>query len=538
MNTPEGQPVVAFMDIGTNSVRMLLARIQPDHSYTVLSQQKETVRLGEGEFESNRLQPAAIRRATLVCGKFAQMARVLGAEEIVAVATSATRKAANQGTFLRRLRREAQLDVRIISGKEEARLIYLGVASGINLGEKRGLFIDIGGGSTELIIGNQQQYEFLDSLKLGAIRLSNMFFTAENTGPVAPKDYARIKRHVRTTAIRALQHVKKLGFELAIGSSGTIVNLGEVVNRWLYKRPAPKDMTISVDDLKQVIRKLCALPLEDRRKVPGLNPDRADIIIGGAAILETMAEELEIKEIRISERGLREGLPIDYLSRSEHPVPFGLQSLRERSVFQLGRACHFDESHALKVTQMALSLFDDAKQVGLHDYGDWERELLEYAALLHDIGSFLSHTNHRAHSYYFLRNAELLGFDQTEIKIVATTALFHYSQAPRMKNPEYAELDKRSRRIVRVLSMLLRLAESLDRTHTSAIDQAHLRAVDDGSISLEILSNRDCDLELWGLKKHERAFEKTFRRPLTISTPQVSPPEKPAGNAMTVSAEK
>ena len=127
---------------------------------------------------------------------------------------------------------------------------------------------------------------------------------------------------------------------------------------------------------------------------------------------------------------------------------------------------------------------------------------------------------------------------ETAETIIATTALFHYSQAPRMKNPEYAELDKRSRRIVRVLSMLLRLAESLDRTHTSAIDQAHLRAVDDGSISLEILSNRDCDLELWGLKKHERAFEKTFRRPLTISTPQVSPPEKPAGNAMTVSAEK
>lgn len=523
--------LVAFLDIGTNSIRMLLASILPDHSYSIISQQKETVRLGEGEFEEALLQPQAMRRATLVCGKFAQMARTLGAEEIIAVATSASREAANQSAFLRKLRREARLDVRVISGKEEARLIYLGVVSGLNLGERRAVFIDIGGGSTEVIVGKQSQYEFLDSLKLGAIRLSSMFFTPEDTGPVNPRDYARIRRHVRTIAIRTLQQVRRFNLDLAIASSGTSVNLAEVACRLIHKKSPEKDQILSFSDLQTVVRKLCAVPLEERRKIPGLNPDRADIIIGGAAILETLMEELQLSEIRINERGLREGLPIDYISRMELAPSLEQVGFRERSVMQLGRTCQFDEAHSKIVTQLALALFDSASDIGLHRLGPWERELLEYAALLHDIGVFLSHANHRSHSYYFIRNADLLGFDQTEVKIIATTALFHYTQTPRMRNPEFAELDKRSREVVLTLSMLLRLAESLDRTHTGAVSRVAFREIDDENISLDITSNRDCDLELWGVLKHEKSFQKTFNRKLTVNVLPSQPVPSPSGQA-------
>jgi hypothetical protein len=196
--------LVAFLDLGTNSVRLLLVRMYPDHTFTVVAEQKETVRLGEGEFRQNRLQPEAMRRASLVCAKFAESARSRGARQIVAVATSATREAENRGVFLRHLRRVAGIDVRVISGKEEARLIYLGVSSGLNLGARQTLFIDIGGGSTETIIGDQQQYRFLDSLKLGAIRLSGMFFRKDDTGPVSSTRYARIQRYVRTRSVRTL----------------------------------------------------------------------------------------------------------------------------------------------------------------------------------------------------------------------------------------------------------------------------------------------------------------------------------------------
>lgn len=508
--------VVAFLDIGTNSVRMLLARIDPNHSFSVISQQKEVVRLGEGEFRDHQLQPQAIRRAVLVCSQFVQMAQAHGAQDIVAVATSASREATNQAAFLRRLDREAHLDVRVISGKEEARLIYLGVVSGLNLGDKRALIIDIGGGSTEVIIGTQSQHDFLDSLKLGAIRLTSLFFQPTDVGVVPEKLYQRLKQYVRTASIRTLQQLKKWRTDIAVGSSGTICNLAEIASRMIYRRPWKRDDILTLDDLHAVTSRLCACTLEERSRLPGINPERADIIVAGAAILETLLEELDIHEIRISDRGLREGLPIDYLSRMEHQAPLELNSFRERSAFQLGRACGFDEAHVRHVVRLSLALFDSAFQIGLHKMGAWERELMEYAALLHDIGSFLSYNKHRENSYYFIRHADLLGFDNTEIAIIAATTFFHGKSLPQLKHPEFAELDKRARKIVRIQCVFLRMAEALDRSHTGAITAVRFYRSDPETIALEITSYGECQLELWGVKRHESAFEEVFKRQLSV----------------------
>lgn len=505
-----GEHIVGFIDLGTNSVRLLIVRINSNHSYTVISEQKEVVRLGEGEFRRNRLQANAMRRAGLVCARFAEIARSRGAGQVIAVATSATREAENRAAFVRHVRRVAQVDLRVISGKEEARLIYLGVASGANIGGRQTLFIDIGGGSTEVIVGDQQQYRFLDSLKLGAIRLTGLFFRQADAGPVSPTRYAHMQRYVRTRSIRTLQRLRQFPIEQAIGSSGTICNLCEIAIRMTHKRPLAKGDVLTRAQLRLVVETLCPLSLERRREVPGINPERADIIIPGAAILETLMQELDIAGIQISERGLREGLPIDYLSRADDAHLYDQTSFRERSVLELGRRCGFDEPHARQVVRLAWELFDSARQAGLHSLGDWERELLEYASLLHDVGTFVSYTNHRTHSYYFIRNADLLGFDQTEVSIIATTALFHHKAFPRMKHPEFAELDKRSRAIVRVLCMFLRLAESLDRSHLGAVASVRLKPGDRKSIVLEIAPAKDCHLELWEVRDHEKAFEKVF----------------------------
>lgn len=514
--TQDERKIVAFLDIGTNSVRMLLARIDPDHSFSIISQQKEVVRLGEGEFRDRKLQPQAIRRAVLVCQQFVEMARANGAAEIIAVATSASREAVNQTSFLRKLNREAQLDVRVISGKEEARLIYLGVVSGLNLGDRRALFLDIGGGSTETIIGTQAQHDFLDSIKLGAIRLTSRFFTPGDIGPVPPRLYERIKQYVRTTSIRTLQELRKWRTDMVVGSSGTICNLAEIAMRMVHKRPWKRDDNLTLVDLQQVIPRLCECTLEERAKIPGINPERADIIVAGAAILETILQDLNLPELRVSERGLREGLPIDYLSRMEHQPALEMRSFREKSVFQLGRSCGFDEPHARNVVRLAHELFDSAFQIGLHELGEWERDLLEYAALLHDIGSFLSYSAHRSHSYYFIRNADLLGFDQTEIAIVAATALFHGKSLPQMKNPEFAELDKRARKIVRTLCVFLRMAETLDRSHSGAVTHARLLRTNGDIVRMEITATGNCQLEMWGIKRHEPAFEQVFQRKLQV----------------------
>ncbi|MBS0260641.1 MAG: Ppx/GppA family phosphatase [Planctomycetes bacterium] len=517
MPPSRGEHTVGFIDLGTNSVRLLLVRMNPNHSYTVLSEQKETVRLGEGEFRSNTLQPEAMRRAGLVCARFAEFARARGATDVVAVATSATREAENRAAFVRHLRHVANIDVRVISGKEEARLIYLGVSSGSNIGNRQTLFIDIGGGSTETIVGDQKEHTFLDSMKLGAIRLTTRFFRPGETGPVSPAHYARIQRYVSTRTVRTLERLRNFKIEQTIASSGTAMNLAEIVMRREHKRGLARGDVVTRAQLRSAIQMLCDLPLERRREIPGINPDRADIIISGAAILETLIQELDLPGFGISERGLREGLPIDYLSRADNAHLFEQTSFRERSVLELGRRCGFDEPHARQVVRIAWELFDSARSAGLHNLGSWERELLEHACLLHDVGAFVSYSNHRSHSYYLIRNADLLGFDQTEISIIAAVALFHHKALPRLKHPEFAELDKRARDIVRILCLFLRIAESLDRTHLQALSSVRLRlGKKKKKVFLDLTPNRDCHLELWEVRTHERAFETVFGRKLAI----------------------
>ncbi len=508
--------IVAFLDLGTNSARLMMVRIQPDQTYTILSDQKEVVRLGEGEFSDRRLQPEAMQRALEVCRQFGEMARSYHAEEIVAVATSATREARNQDEFLRRMKQEAGIEMRVISGREEARLIYQGVVSGIHLGEREAVFIDIGGGSTEVIVGDQQGYRYLDSLKLGAIRLTSLFFLPDESGPVTPARYALIQQYVRNAAVLTIQRVQEYGTRLAWGSSGTIENLGDIAIQHFFGRKRTRDDVLTREQLGSVVELLCSLPLDERRKLPGINPRRADIIVGGAAILHTLMQEFDLPEIHICSRGLRDGLLVDYLAQHA-PQGFVTLPVRERSVLHLGRACRFDESHARHVADLTLNLWDSAAKIGLHTYGPRYRELLHYAALLHDIGTFLSYSNHQAHSYYLIRNSDLLGFNQSEITLIAATAYFHRKRYPSKKHPQYAALDKKSRRVVRVMAILLRIAESLDRSHAGVVQRARLRKDGKKRVRLELFSEQDCQLEIWGVRNHLRAFEKTFGRQLSVS---------------------
>lgn len=509
---------VAFLDLGTNSARLLLVRVNANRSYTVITQQKEFVRLGEGEFTDDELQPAAMDRAVLVCRKFADLARSYQAQEIIAVATAAVRDAQNQREIIQRLNDEAQVDIRVISGREEARLIFLGVASGVHLGTQQAMIIDIGGGSTEIIVGDQHTFHDLDSLKLGAIRLTMQFLAGE-TGPVSPLRYATIQQSVRNTALRPIQRMRPTRPQLAFGSSGTIDNLAAISARLIHKRQPLRHELLTAQDLRQVVTLLCALPLEERRKVPGINPERADIIIAGAAILETLMQELELPHLHVSHRGLLDGMLVDYLTRTESIPAMKALSVRAQSVVRLGRICNFDERHAAHVSRLAMELFDSARECKLHSLGDWERELLGWAAQLHDIGTFLNYANHHAHSYYFIRNADLLGFDQTELAIIAATAYFHRRKIlPRKRHPEYAALDSRAQQIVRVLCVLLRLAESLDRSHAGLVESVSLCTKNHKNLIMAI-HGKDCQLELWGVQAHASAVEKVFRHKLVIADP-------------------
>ncbi len=509
--------VVAFIDIGTNSVRLLLVRINPNGSYKPLTKQKESVRLGDKEFIDRILQPEAMQRAVIVCKKFVELARAYGAEEVIAVATSATRDASNKVQFLEMLKSEANLEVCPISGIEEARLIYLGVSSGLRLGDSRALLIDIGGGSTEVSVGGDKQYYFLHSFNLGAIRLTNMFLPDE-TGPVSMERYRMIKAHIRRKAALVIKELSRYRISCAVGSSGTIENLARIAFVYLHKTGQENYDLLGYEDLKTIVGDLCALPLEERRKFPGINSQRADIIIAGAAIIETLMEEMGLSEIRVSKRGLREGLLVDYLSKSEFSYMITQMSVRKRSIMQLGLACHFDEEHAHTVTRLALELFDSAQALGIYEFEKGERELLEYGATLHDIGKFLSYDNHQAHAYHIIRESSLPGFQPEEIEIIANLAYFHRKGTPKKKHPNLAGLEKSSVKSVRILAALLRIAEGLDRSHTGVISHVRFYIASTDTVVLEMHARKECQLELWDLEKHKKFFTKILGYNLQYKT--------------------
>jgi exopolyphosphatase/guanosine-5'-triphosphate,3'-diphosphate pyrophosphatase len=506
--TSDGR-VVAFIDIGTNSIRLLLVRINPNGSFQPLTKQKETVRLGDKEFIDRILQPQAIERAVIVCKKFMELARAYRAEEVVAVATSATRDASNKVQLLEMLKKEANLEVCTISGMEEARLIYLGVSSGLRLGYLKAMFIDIGGGSTEVSVGDQRHCYFLDSLNLGAVRLTNMFLPDE-TGPVSEEQYEQIKTYIRREASDVTKELSKYTVSCVVGSSGTIENLARIAFVYLRGTAHESYEKLEYEHLKKIVRAMSALPLEERRKFPGINAQRADIIISGAAIIETFMEELGLSEIRVSKYGLREGLLVDYISKSEFSYMITQMSVRKRSIMQLGLTCNFDEEHAHTVTRLALELFDSIQALGIYEFREGERELLEYGSTLHDIGTFLSYDTHQAHAYHLIRESNLPGFQPEEIEIIANLAYFHRKNTPKKKHPNLTGLNKDAINSIKVLSALLRIAEGLDRSHTCIVSHVRFYIASTDSLVLEMHAQRECQLEIWEVEKQKKYFKKIF----------------------------
>ena len=534
--TNKNTAIVAAIDIGTNSIRLAVVRIEDGQQLTTLALHREVVRLGEGEFETNQMTPEAIERGAFVCAKFADVARGFGAQEIVVFATSAVREAENREDFIQRVQETANIEVRVISGVEEARLIWLGVSSGIELGERRAVLIDIGGGSTETIVGRAggyeaSNYDVLESQKLGAIRLSNKFVTGD--GPVSPETYAQMQGYVLGVCAQIARKVRMASFDVALGSAGTIGALADVVARHSPESTvvSGRSITFGLSELREAVRMLCRLPLEARRNVPGMDIARADIVIGGAAVLQTLMEAYGIDRMTTSERGLRDGILLDYLLREDEARQrFQAQSVRRRSILQLARACNYDAEHAEHTAYLCLRLYDELAALGAHSYGERERELLNYAAIVHDIGTFLSHSNHQKHAYYLVRNSDLLGFDDTEINIIANVALYHRKSLPKKKHPNFAELNRDERHVVGALAAILRIAEGMDRSHLSLVqDIAIVRESDPARFVLNMQCASDCQLEVWGVQNSRDLFELVFAAPLVVhSQERPSPVSAPA----------
>ena len=428
-----------------------------------------------------------------------------------AVATSAVREAENRHEFLRRARSEAGVEVEVISGAEEARLIHVGVLQGVSGLDRRHLLIDIGGGSTEFVIGEGRRVLEAVSLKLGAIRLTDRFLRRE---PLRKKDVAECRRYVRAYLTHPVRRARDLGFEMAVGSSGTIANLAEMVNAARGGEPlrTVSNFTFSADELRQVVARLAKAPTAaDRLELPGLDAKRADIILGGAIILEQAFAELGIHEMTVSDYALREGVLLDALERRERVSLGHLEDLRRQSVLHLAAICPGERSHSEHATRLALDLFEATR--AWHGLDDRCEEWLEAAGLLANVGLFVSHDQHHKHSYYVIRHSDLLvGFTDHEIEVIAQVARYHRKSAPKVGHPEFARLSGSDQAMVSTLAGILRMAIALDRTRAGLIEKLSVRPGAADRV-LEVVveaGGRDVELELYTAETRKGLLEEAL----------------------------
>jgi exopolyphosphatase/guanosine-5'-triphosphate,3'-diphosphate pyrophosphatase len=507
---------IAAIDIGTNSIHMIVAEIRADLSYDVIDREKEMVRLGAGGLDGRALTPEAVHAALQVLSKFRRLAESHRVDEVIAVATSATREAENGGEFLRAITQQTGIRPRVISGTEEARLIHQAAVYGVSQPGDTVVVVDIGGGSVEVTRGSGPTIDAARSFKLGVIRLTERFVKSD---PIDGKDQRKLVRHVEAEIGRYLDQILRAGFDRVIGTSGTILSLGAVIAAAEGKSPGAtlRNRRIPAKLLRRARKELTALDLEHRLRVPGLEPRRADLAVAGAILIDEILRRLGATEITLSDLSLREGLILDYIARHRKEIAQAdrYPDVRRRSVFELAERCHYWPEHAQQVARLAVGLFDQTRAI--HGLTDREREWLEYAAILHDVGVHISYERHHKHSYYLIKNGHLRGFEPEEIETIGLVARYHRQATAKRRHEGFGELKRRARRNVRTLAAILRLAESLDRSHAQIVSGLELHDRGDDDL-LQIRASGDAELELWSAARHSAPFERLTGKPLRIES--------------------
>ena len=518
-SVPENQ-MIAAIDIGTNSLHMVVVKIEATlPSFTIIAREKETVRLGDRNLMTGDLKPEVMSKAIACLGRFKTLAKSLGANSIVAVATSAVRESPNGKEFLHQIEIEVGLIVDLISGPEEARRIYLGVLSGMEFNNKPHIIIDIGGGSTELILGDSEEPRSLTSTKIGAVRLTGELV---NSDPISETEFKYLQAYARGMLERSVEEVQgklKIGDSpQLIGTSGTIETIATIHAREkLGLVPSTLNgYQFSLQDLRTWVNRLRKMTNLERAAIPGMPEKRSEVILSGAVILQEAMTLLGVESLTVCERSLREGVIVDWMLTHgfiDNRLRFQ-SSIRERSVLKTAKKYQTNLEHSERVTAFALDIFDQTKGQ-LHYWNADQRQLLWAAAILHNCGHYVSHSSHHKHSYYLIRNSELLGYNETEIEIIANIARYHRKSPPKKKHDSYRNLLHKEHRImVNQLSAILRLAVALDRRQIGAIAYIKCDYIPNfKEFKISIFPSTiddECSLEMWSLDYKKGVFEEEF----------------------------
>ncbi len=506
---------LAVLDIGTNSIHMVLAEVEPDFSYKILDRYKDVTRLGDGTFKTHRLPEAAMRRGLDVIKTQVTLAKNKGYKRIKAVATSAVREAKNGGEFLKAVSKQTGLTVRVVTGQEEARLIYLGVRHSMELSDQPALIVDIGGGSVELVAGNREAMLQGQSVKLGAIRLKDLYLHRD---PPVESVMAELQRTIDTELDAALQRLKMKEFHQVIGTSGMIGNLTEIIHLRRTGRPL-QQLNLATVDLKEIAQTeelLKTTSLKDRLGIPGLDPKRADLLLPVTMVLRTLLQRIGHDKLTISDKAIREGIIYDFIQRHQEGIRAEqeIPNVRRRNVLYLAERCRYPQAHSHHVARLAGQLFDQT--AALHKLGEREREWLEYAALLHDIGYLINSRQHHKHTSYLITNSDLDGLTAEEIEIIANIARYHRRALPDLKHKPYKSLSVKNRRSVQKLSALLRIADGLDRSQFAVVQKLKVKL--GNPVKIMLYTTSDPELEMWAARSRGDLFVRVFKRAVNFSS--------------------
>jgi exopolyphosphatase/guanosine-5'-triphosphate,3'-diphosphate pyrophosphatase len=517
---------LAAIDIGTNSIHMIVVRVREDLSFEVVDREKSMVRLGAGGLDGKALTTEATTGALRALTTFKRIADSHKVDTILAAATSATREAPNGGEFLARIESQTGIRPRVIAGQEEARLIHMAATYGVNVGASRAVVIDIGGGSVELTLGDAAGLRLARSVKLGVIRLTQGYVKSD---PLSGRDERRLIKHVRQNVDGICRQMVAAGFDRVIGTSGTILSLGTVATA-VARGTVPaelRNLRVPAKHIRRLRRQIVETDEKERLALPGLDPRRADLTVAGAVLLDTILQRLGADDLTLCDLALREGLVLDYIRRHQKEIVHieQIPDVRRRSVLELAERCNYYADHARHIVQLSLALFDQTRAI--HGLTDHEREWLEYSALMHDIGSHISFGRHHRHSYYLITNGDLRGFQPEEIEIMALVARYHRRSTPKAEHEEYSRLSSGRRRTVRTLAAILRVAENLDRSHSQVISGLAVRARK-ANVKLELTAAGDAELEMWATARHVAPFEEVVGRPVRLVLSGIKRPARKA----------
>jgi exopolyphosphatase / guanosine-5'-triphosphate,3'-diphosphate pyrophosphatase len=508
---------ISAIDIGSNSIRQTIADVSPSGTIRVVDEMKAAPRLGAGLYKKGTLSEVAIQNALSTLTRMATLANQLGVKRTEVVATSAVRDASNGEEFLKLVRTETGLKVRVLRGEDEARLSFRSALAHFDLGVGRAVVMDIGGGSLELALSADGLVERLISLPLGAISVTERYLGAD----MKKKGMGKLRKHVWLELRRHLSarhwHATRI-----FCSGGTFTSLASIYLARIGMESAKTvhGTVIPRIELEHIVDMLRNMSPAERQGVPGLGAARSDIILGGLAVAAEVAARVEARELVVSAYGIREGILLE--SAHVAPSPADPGEARERSVRELAERTHYEEPHSKHVQKLSLQLFDAIGQ-RLGCIPD-DRKLLSDAALLHDIGYHISYDKHNKHSYHLIEHAELLGMTPIEQIVVANVARYHRGAEPRKKHRNYGGLERPVRQTIKNLSAILRVADGFDRGHASAVAELRVRWVE-RALRITAVPTRNVynlRLDLWGASRKSNLLSEVAGVPVEIVAPDGS----------------